>query len=143
MGTLYIEGALMQMAALLMATARRGLRVPTGGLAPWQLSRVTDHLHANLAGPVSLADLAALSGLSVYHFARAFMRSTGLAPHQFQISLRMERARLLLSRSTDPVTDIALSLGYDSSQSFARAFRIAHGTSPSRYRAAMQGVRAR
>jgi AraC family transcriptional regulator len=141
-GAMFIEGALMQMAALLMAGAQRRLRVPTGGLAPWQLARVTDHLHAHAADPVSLADLAGLTGLSVYHFARAFKASTGIAPHQFQVSLRMERARLRLSGSAEPVTDIALSLGYDSSQSFSRAFRIAHGTTPTQYRAATHGLRA-
>jgi AraC family transcriptional regulator len=140
-GVLFIEGALMQMVALLMAAAQRPLRVPSGGLAPWQLARVTDHLHAHVSDPVSLADLAGLTGLSVHHFARAFKASTGIAPHQFQISLRMERARLRLSRSAEPVTDIALSLGYDSSQSFARAFRIAHGTTPTKYRAATRGLR--
>jgi AraC family transcriptional regulator len=140
-GALFIEGALMQMAALLLARAKRRLRAPTGRLAPWQLARVTDHLHANVAAPVSLAELAELTGLSVYHFARAFKTSTGIAPHQFHLSLRMERARLRLSRSAEPVTDIALSLGYDSSQSFARAFRIAHGTTPTQYRAATRGLR--
>lgn len=105
-----------------------------GGLAPWQLARVTDHLHAHLDGTVSLTELAGLVGLSVFHFARAFKASTGLAPHQFQISLRMERARLLLARSPQSITEIAHALGYDSSQSFARAFRAAHGITPSDYR---------
>lgn len=140
-GAMYMEGAQMQLAGLLMAGAQRRLRTPAGGLAPRRLARVTDHLHAHMAAPVTLSDLAALTGLSTFHFARAFKTSTGLAPHQFQISLRMERARLRLSRTTDPITDIALSLGYDSSQSFSRAFRIAHGTTPSRYRAATQGMR--
>lgn len=141
-GAMFIEGALMQMVALLMAGAQRKLRAPAGGLAPWQLARVTDHLHAHVAAPVSLAELAGLTGLSVYHFARAFKTSTGIAPHQFQVSLRMERARLHLACSAEPVTDIALSLGYDSSQSFARAFRIAHGTTPTKYRNAARGLRA-
>ncbi|MBU0834690.1 MAG: AraC family transcriptional regulator [Alphaproteobacteria bacterium] len=140
-GPMFIEGALMQMVALLMAQSQRKLRAPTGGLAPWQLSRVSDHLHARVDQPVSLADLAALTGLSVYHFARAFKASTGIAPHQFQVSLRMDRARMLLSRSTLTITEIALSLGYDSSQSFARAFRIAHGTTPTCYRTNMLGCR--
>lgn len=134
-GALFLEGALIQIAGLLVARAQRRLPTPKGGLAPWQLSRVTDYLCSRLADQVSLVDLAALVGLSVYHFARAFKASTGIAPHQFHLSLRMDKARLLLSRSDQPITDIALILGYDSSQSFARAFRGAHATSPSRYRA--------
>ncbi len=140
-GTMFVEGALMQMAGVLMSGSRHRLRAPSGGLAPWQLARVTDHLHDHVAEAVSLADLAALCGLSVFHFARAFKTSTGIAPHQFHISLRMERARLCLSRSDSPVTEIAMSLGYDSSQSFSRAFRIANRVTPSQFRAATRGQR--
>jgi AraC family transcriptional regulator len=140
-GPMFIEGALMQLAALLLAGAERKRRAPSGGLAPWQLARVTDHLHAEVGALVSLADPAALTGLSVFHFARAFKSSTGIAPHQFHLSLKMERARLQLARSMASVTDIALGLGYDSSQSFARALRLAHGTTPSRYRGAAQAAR--
>ncbi len=115
---------------------QRRLPVPSGGLAPWQLARVVDHLHAHATEAVSLADLSMITGLSVFHFARAFKASTGIAPHQFQVSLRMESARRALSRSATPITEIALAVGYDSSQSFARAFRSAHGMTPSQYRAA-------
>lgn len=133
-GAMFVEGALMQIAGLLTAGAQRRLPAPKGGLAPWQLSRVTDYLYAHMSDQVSLVDLAGLVGLSVFHFARAFKTSTGIAPHQFQVSLRMDKARLLLSRSDQSITDIAMLLGYDSSQSFARAFRGANATSPSRYR---------
>ncbi|WP_164517287.1 helix-turn-helix transcriptional regulator [Tabrizicola piscis] len=138
-GPLYVEEALLQIAALLLAGSQRRLSLPTGGLAAWQLARVTDHLQDRVAAPVSLSELAGLAGLSVFHFARAFKESMGIAPHQCHVSMRMERARLLLSRSGEPITEIALTLGYDSSQSFSRAFRIAHGTSPSLYRAATRG----
>ncbi len=140
-GKMFVEGALMQIAGVLLSGSGRRLRAPSGGLAPWQLARVTDHLHHHYAQAVSLADLAALCGLSVFHFARAFKTSTGIAPHQFQISLRMERARLHLSRSTAPITEIALSLGYDSSQSFSRAFRLANRMTPSQFRSAVRGQR--
>jgi AraC family transcriptional regulator len=135
-GTMFVEGALMQVAGLLLHGAQRRLPVPSGGLAPWQLARVVDHLHAHATEAVSLADLSMITGLSVFHFARAFKASTGIAPHQFQVSLRMESARRALSRSATPITEIALAVGYDSSQSFARAFRSAHGMTPSQYRAA-------
>lgn len=135
-GPMFVEGLLMQIVAMMMATAERPLPIPRGGLAPWQLTRVTEHLHARHAEAVSLAELAALVGLSVFHFARAFKISTGLPPHRFQTAIRMERARLLLATTSRPVTEIAFALGYDSSQSFARAFRAAHALSPTRFREA-------
>jgi AraC family transcriptional regulator len=43
-----------------------------GGLAPWQLRRVTGHMQAHLDRDVTLAELSVLVGLSPYHFCRAF-----------------------------------------------------------------------
>lgn len=133
-GPMFVEGLLMQIAAMMLATVDRPVPTVRSGLAPWQAARVTDYLHTHLAEPVSLAELAALVGLSVFHFARAFKQTTGLPPHRFHTALRMERARLLLATTSEPVTQIGLALGYDSSQSFARAFRGTHAVSPRRFR---------
>jgi AraC family transcriptional regulator len=63
-----------------------------GGLAPWQLRRVTDHMQSHLDRDVTLAELSALVGLSPYHFCRAFAASTGLPPHRWLVE-RRDRAR--------------------------------------------------
>jgi AraC family transcriptional regulator len=133
-GRMFVEGAAMQLLSLLLAAGQRRLKTPQGGLAPWQLARVTDYLHENLDRQVSLADLAALVDRSVFHFSRAFRASTGMPPHRFMTTLKMERARLWLSTTDRSVTDVALSLGYESSQSFARAFRNVNGVSPRAWR---------
>jgi len=83
---------------------------------------------------VSLAELAASVNLSPFHFARAFKRSTGLPPHRFQQRLRMESARELLRTTQLSVTDIALRVGYGSSQALARAFRRDAGATPAEFR---------
>jgi len=105
-----------------------------GGLAPWQVKRVTEHLNENLAGDVSLASLSALVGLSSYHLCRAFKQSTGLPPHQWRVARRVERARELLERTDLPVTEIAAQVGYDDPTLLARAFRRTVGVSPTQYR---------
>jgi len=76
--------------------SRTGLR--SDGLAPWQERRAKDLMDATLQ--VSLTELADECGLSVAHFARAFKRSTGMAPHQWQIARRLSRAQALLAAST-------------------------------------------
>ena len=70
-----------------------------GGLAAWQLRRVEEMVHDRLAEDLSLAELARVADLSKSHFARAFRRSTGLPPHQYQLTARIERAKHLLRRS--------------------------------------------
>lgn len=124
------------LAIRLAELARRTRTTPpgSGGLAPWQLRRVTDRMNDMLSGAVRLEELASLCGLSVFHFARSFKVSTGTPPHSYLINLRMDRAKRLLIDTDMPMIHVALSLGYDSSQSFARAFRQSVGCTPSEWR---------
>lgn len=105
-----------------------------GGLAPWRIKRVTDYLEADLARNVTLAELAAVAGLSSCHFCRAFKRSLGLAPHQWLRARRMEKARELLETTDLPVIEVGAAVGLESPSAFATAFRRHAGASPSAYR---------
>jgi AraC family transcriptional regulator len=106
-----------------------------GGLAPWQLRRVTDHMQSHLDRDVTLAELSALVGLSPYHFCRAFAASTGLPPHRWLVERRIERAKELMA--ADPrlgLTEVALGVGYAGQSAFGTAFRRVTGTPPSAWR---------
>ena len=105
-----------------------------GGLAPRQLGKLTRYLDENIAQDVSLAEMAAVCGMSTYHLCRAFRQSTGLPPHRWQIVRRMERAKDLLETSDRPVIDIAAAVGYADPSQFASMFRKVVGTSPTNYR---------
>jgi AraC-like DNA-binding protein len=105
-----------------------------GGLAAWQQRRATEYLSERLGEDVALVDLAATSGLSAFHFARMFKRSTGLTPQAYQRRLRCERAKELLAMTPLSVGEIAAAVGYDTPQAFARMFRADVGVSPSEYR---------
>ncbi|NOK62356.1 MAG: hypothetical protein GFH27_549331n96 [Chloroflexi bacterium AL-W] len=61
---------------------------------------VDEYIEAHLCDDIKLADLAQLSALSEYHFARLFKQTVGIPPHQYIIDRRIERAKQLL-RSTD------------------------------------------
>jgi AraC family transcriptional regulator len=105
-----------------------------GGLAPFQLARVKEYIDANLNTGLQLADLAGITSLSEYHFARMFKQSVGLAPHQYVMQQRLIKAKTLLQNSTLPLTDIALQCGFSSSSHFSNNFKRAVGFSPSKYR---------
>jgi AraC family transcriptional regulator len=92
-------------------------------------------IQARLDEDLPLARLARLAGLSRFHFLRQFRALTGETPKQYVLRLRLERAalRLLLLRST--VLDVALDCGFQSHETFSRAFRRRFGTSPRDYRA--------
>ena len=95
---------------------------------------VEAHIDAHVGAAISLAELARLARLSTYHFCRAFKQSFGVPPHRYHMLRRIERAKELLARRTQSVTEIALTVGYGETSSFTAAFRKATGLTPSAYR---------
>jgi AraC-like DNA-binding protein len=125
--------------AVHIALAYGGVRSPRrlhGGLARWQERRATEMLEADLAGRLSLADLAQACGLSIRHFTRAFRQSTGLSPHRWLVGQRVERAKALLQGSSSTLSEIALACGFADQSHFSRLFSRATGTSPGVWRRA-------
>jgi AraC family transcriptional regulator len=117
---------------LLRDFSNRTLREPlySGGLSKPQLKRVIECIHAELGGSLNLARLAAVAGLSPFHFARLFKKSTGQTPHEFVVRLRVQRARALLLESPDKLTDIAVQVGFCDQSHLTRHFRRVYGTTP-------------
>ena len=103
-------------------------------LAPWQLRRVTEYMTAHLPAPVSLADLAKLSGLSQWHFSRAFKASTGLAPYRWQLQARIRRAQALLLDTRSSLEQIAEATGFSDAVHFGKVFRNLVGITPAAWR---------
>lgn len=139
-GRLLAEAGALQLLAILARTADRELPLAKGGLAPWAERRVRDYLHAHFARDLSLAELAALAGLSPFHFTRMFKQSTGIPPYAYLRRLRVAEACRLLEAGDLPVIEVAAQVGYETPQAFARMFRAETGTSPSQWRR-LRGMR--
>jgi AraC family transcriptional regulator len=99
-----------------------------------RLSRAMDVLRSGFCGEISLDQLAAEACISKYHFLRLFRMAYGLSPYQYIQHLRLEKARILLTNSLIPITDLAGLLGFDNSQSFSRLFFQRTGLYPTQYR---------
>lgn len=110
-----------------------------GGLAEWQKKRLVEYIEAHLDQPVSIATMAEIVRLSPYHFARAFKRSFGVPPHRYHMMRRIEATKVLLGKTSVPVTEIALRLGFSETSSFTAGFRRLTGVSPSEYRRSSLG----
>lgn len=91
-------------------------------------------MEAHLGEDIRLQSLADLVGRSRFHFCRAFRQATGFTPHQALLRLRISRARELLSDRTLSVAEVGMTVGYQTSSSFAQAFRSVMGEPPSAYR---------
>jgi AraC family transcriptional regulator len=105
-----------------------------GGLAGWQRRSIVQYIEENLSENISLAELAELARLSIFHFSRAFKQSFGMPPHRYHTSRRIERAKVLLAKPNQSVTEIALDMGFSDTSSFTAAFRRLVGRTPTDYR---------
>jgi len=119
------------------ASTRSGQRF-VGGLSGKKLRLVLDFIDVNYAGDLGLSELAAVAGMSTFHFAREFKRATGATPHQYLIRLRIERAKELLSRSEMSLVDVGFKAGFSHQSHFTRLFRKLTGTTPQSYRLMFQ-----
>ena len=108
----------------------------TGGLSAIKLRKVTEFIADNYSRDLKLAELAQVAGMSSFHFAREFKRSTGTTPHQYLIKYRVERAKALLARNDLPLIEVGLQSGFSHQSHFTRLFRRVTGTTPNAYRLA-------
>ena len=109
------------------------LKGTLGGLAPFQLRRVTDFIRQHLSQPISLQDLASVAGLSVFHFARMFKAATGTTPKQYVVRCKLERARELLLTEDRSITEIALEVGFCDQSHLSTHFKRLYGTTPKQF----------
>lgn len=124
------------LARLIAAHTDRGPRalVARGGLSPAVLRRTIERIAAGLDGPLGLNDLAAAAGLSTFHFARMFKRSTGQTPQGYVLHRRIDRARALLADPALGLAEIAAACGFAGQSHFTARFRNVVGLTPGQYR---------
>jgi AraC family transcriptional regulator len=107
-----------------------------GGLAPWQIRKVTAHIEANLDAPIRSSELAAIARLSPCHFSRVFRNSFGCSPLDYVTRRRLERAQGLMLSTDAPLCQIALDCGMADQAHFSRLFRRIVGETPRSWRRA-------
>ena len=104
------------------------------GVADRRIRRVLDRIEGRLGENHGLGELAAEAEVSPAQFVRLFRAAVGVTPHVHVNQRRIERACERLATTRLSVLEIALSLGFSSSQHFATAFRRRLGLTPSQYR---------
>ncbi|NEE03561.1 helix-turn-helix transcriptional regulator [Phytoactinopolyspora halotolerans] len=102
-----------------------------GRLSRSLVDRLGTYVDDRLADQLTVDDLAREASLSVFHFARAFKRTTAMAPHEFVTMRRMERAKSLLIRTRESVPNVAYAVGYSNVSHFRRLLRRYTGFAPS------------
>ena len=120
---------------------RSGNRRPRirGGLAPWRARRLVAHIDARLAGRVSVAELARVTGVSNSHFGRAFKQTFGVPPRTFLRRRRIEFAQGIMLRTDLTLSQVALRCGLFDQPHLSKVFRSVVGETPSAWRRARTG----
>ena len=103
-------------------------------LSDRSLEKLTAYIEENLAGDLTLTQLAAVSGFNSSYLSRIFKQKYGIGLSEFILRKRMELSRQLLLCTGEKVQTIAKKAGYQSSHSFSRTFRACMGMSPNEYR---------
>ena len=92
-------------------------------------------IESHLAEPMTLDEIAAISGVSRFHIVRAFAAATGLPVMRYVRARRLTEAARSLANGAPDILLLALEADYGSHEAFTRAFRDQFGTTPEAVRA--------
>jgi AraC-like DNA-binding protein len=132
---LALDESLLRM--LLRLPRRHGAPSARGAATSPAVARARQRLDDAPEQPVTLAGLAALSGVSRFQLLRGFAREVGATPHAYLLQRRVRLARRLLVEGCAPV-EAALRAGFADQSHLTRAFRRQFGVTPACYRAALR-----
>jgi AraC family transcriptional regulator len=134
---MYVDSAATFLATHLLehySTGEHKFREDTNSLSHRDLRQVIDYMNAHLDQNLGLTDLSNLVGISYYHFARLFKKSTGSSPGRYLIECQLERATHLLVSTNLSIGEIAKCTGFSSHNHFGYTFRKHFSVSPNQYR---------
>lgn len=95
---------------------------------------VINFIEKNLEQELSLKCLSKMACFSPFHFHRSFLAITGETLNAFITRKRIEKiAALLLTGTRDHLTDLAFKYGFNSANSFSRAFKKFYGVTPTAF----------
>lgn len=96
-----------------------------------QFNDAMAYIEKNLMDTIDTNQMARIAGCSEYHFRRMFSFLAGMSLGEYIRRRRLSLAAILLQSKEGKVIDVALSLGYETPESFSKAFQAIHGVNPS------------
>ncbi|MFQ4144914.1 AraC family transcriptional regulator [Chlorogloeopsis sp. ULAP02] len=131
-GKLYLDSLLNVLSVHLLrnyTTQFREARSPSS-LTHQQIARAINYMHSHLDQDLSLEVLAQTVNLSPSHLRRLFKQATGMAPHQYLIHLRVNRAKELLLTRSFSINEVAVEVGFADQSHLHRHFKRIFGVTP-------------
>jgi AraC-like DNA-binding protein len=122
--------------SLIYVMRQHGMARPASAGPSPGVTKALQRLDSVPETPVSLAELAALCGVSRFQLLRGFAREIGITPHAYLVQRRVRLARRLLANGQTP-SQTALQAGFADQSHMTRAFVRQLGITPARYQAAI------
>ncbi len=122
-----------------LAADRPQLRRPATPQEDPRVQQALAIMESTLDHPLPMAEIAALTALSVRRMEGLFRAAFGQTPGAFALDLRLQAARRLLADTDHPVGTIAIRCGFSSPATFTRAFTKRFAQSPSAFRTGQRG----
>jgi len=136
-GKLYADSLAFALLARAVALSSHHARAPSFDASPLNVraqERLFEFIEENLDRNLSLEDLAIQVGYGRGHFLKTFRAAAGTSPHQYLLDRRVERAKVMLKKTSTRLVEIATACGFSSQSHFSTEFRRRVGISPRRYR---------
>jgi AraC family transcriptional regulator len=137
LGQLYVESLTQVLAIHLVrhySTVTRPVTSQNRNLTRVQLEEAIDYIHAHLNRDLSLAELASVINVSPTYFASLFKQAMRISPHQYVIQQRVERAKVMLSKTDLAIAQIAVQVGFSSQSHLTQQFKRITGMTPKQVR---------
>ena len=134
---LYVESMMTAVSAHLLqrySTRKPNVKTYAVGLSKTHLRQITEYIHEHYDQNLSLLEMSQQAQMSPYYFSHLFKQSTGLSPHQYLISCRIQQAKRLLTTTALSIAEIAAEVGFVDQSHLARHFRRQFGVPPSQFR---------
>jgi AraC-like DNA-binding protein len=109
-----------------------GARIPIAPRDRVLLDSVIEAMRDRYPGHVTLADLAAVAGLTQFQLIGLFRKGVGMTPHAYLTQIRLESARAALRRST-PIAEAAAQSGFYDQAALTRTFKRCYGITPHQF----------
>ena len=101
---------------------------------PKNIRYLIKYMDSNFTQPLTLDFLSDFAGVSKYYLSREFKKYTGFSPNDYLITLRVNKAKSLLTNTTLPAVKIAHEVGIYDSNNFTNLFKRKTGMTPIQYR---------
>ncbi len=107
---------------------------PDSDIGQKHIALLKDYINYHFMHRITMAELCRLTNLSAQHLCRIFKKYIGMRPTEYILSIRIERAKELLSATNHSINDISLWCGFENNNYFWNSFKRLTGMTPGQYR---------